>query len=111
MWMYGQAGSGVRNQEPKDSKLIVKKHEKGCTIEAKISLNNFNGPEFKAGKIIGFDLALDDADKTQKREVQLVWSGLPNNYENSKYWGRCTLVDKSKHGKGVLNGIRKIFKR
>ncbi|OIO32735.1 MAG: hypothetical protein AUJ70_04915 [Candidatus Omnitrophica bacterium CG1_02_40_15] len=111
MWIYGQAAGGARNQEPKDSKIIVKKHEKGYTIEAKISLNNFNNPKFEAGKILGFDLALDDADKTQKREAQLVWSGLPNNYENSKYWGRCTLIDISKNKKGVLRGIWEIFKR
>lgn len=111
MWIYGQAVGGIRNQEPKDSKIRVKKHEKGYTVEAKISLNNFNNPKFEAGKIIGFDLALDDADKAQKREVQLVWSGLPDNYENSKYWGRCTLIDKPKYKKGALNGIWKIFKR
>jgi hypothetical protein len=112
MWIYGQAKGGTRNQEPKDSKIKVKRREKGYTIEAKIALSNFTTSRFESRRILGFDLAIDDADETQKREVQLIWSGIPTDYQHSQYWGRCILTGKPEHKKkGVLDGIWKIFKR
>ncbi len=60
----------------------------GYTIELAIPFSalGLKSAEVR-GKSIGFDVAIDDADKGQ-RETQMVWSGDGNNYKDRSRFGR-----------------------
>lgn len=91
-WIYGQATGGVRNSSPLDSEVKVGRKEGGYCLEARLALKNLGDCDFSEGKELRFDIAIDDADESPKRECQLVWNGSENNHKDSKYWGRAKLV-------------------
>ena len=49
----------------------------------------------RAGRALGFDIAVDDADNTggprALRKAQIVWKGTANNYQDPSAYGRLTL--------------------
>ncbi|KPK41660.1 MAG: hypothetical protein AMJ78_04925 [Omnitrophica WOR_2 bacterium SM23_29] len=96
VWIYGQASGGTRNSLPLDSEVKIKRKEGGYSLEARLARKNFGICDFSEGKELRFDIAVDDADESTKRECQLVWNGSENNYEDSKYWGRAKLVGATK---------------
>ena len=94
MWIPGQTSGGVRNGAPLSSKAVAKKNGAGYILEAKINIANFRDKTsrlFEKGDILGFDLAIGDADKSGMREGKLVWNGTAEGYEDSAVWGRIRL--------------------
>ena len=45
-----------------------------------------------AGRLIGFDIAVDDADRTGKKKSQIVWRGQADNSAVPTRFGRVKLV-------------------
>jgi len=59
---------GVRNGAPVLSYAAAKKDASGYIVEAKINVSNFwDKPfrTFKSGEILGFDIAIGDADENK----------------------------------------------
>ncbi|MBU4376950.1 MAG: hypothetical protein KKD29_05675, partial [Candidatus Omnitrophica bacterium] len=94
MWISNQAEGGVRNNIPVLSSTATKVGGKGYVLEAKINVSNFwNKPfrTFKSGEILGFDIALGDADESMMRKAKLVWNGTEEGYKDAAVWGRLKL--------------------
>jgi len=94
MWIPAQAKGGVRNSIPISSEVASKKGDKGYVLEAKINIANFSAKpfrKFKKGDILGFDMAIGDADRTGAREGKIIWNGTEVGYKDSSVWGRLTL--------------------
>ena len=94
MWIPSQAKGGIRNDTPKLSKVVTKKNDTGYVLEAKINIANFWDKPFRVFKkddILGFDVAIGDADKNGVREGKLIWNGTGEGYKNSAVWGRLKL--------------------
>ena len=79
IWTKERAAAGYE--------LVAGKKAGGYTLEAKIPWSNFNNFIPKSGLKIGFDFAVDDADETEQRETQSVWSGDSSFHENPSVWG------------------------
>lgn len=93
-WIPGQAKGGVRNDSAKSSKTVVKKSDKGYILETKINISNFCYEPFRIFKIndiLGFDVAIGDADETGEREGKIIWNGTGEGYKDSAVWGRLKL--------------------
>jgi len=58
----------------------------GYIYEAKIPWSEFNFVP-QNGMKLKFNIALNDADKTQTRETQMVFSGYQDFYEDPSQWG------------------------
>ena len=94
MWIPGQARGGRRNDIPVSSRAIAKKSDEGYILEAKINIANFWDRSFKIfskGGILGFDVAIGDADKSGMRDSKLVWNATGEGYKDSAIWGRLKL--------------------
>src|SRR3989339_628502 len=80
--------SWQRRRTPNGSEIIVKKADKGYILEAKVPWEFFpNGFVPGSGTRVGFDIALDDADKSGEREKQLIWNGDFYFYKDPSVWG------------------------
>jgi hypothetical protein len=76
-----------------ETKLIELKDDlEGYIMESKIPWSELN---FKpqAGMELKFNIALNDADKTQTRETQMVLSGYQDFYEDPSQWGWLVLSE------------------
>lgn len=94
MWIPGQVKGGVRNDVPKASRAIANKGKDGYILEARINIANFYDKpfiKFKKGDILGFDIAIGDADEAGTREGKIVWNGTEAGYKDSAVWGRLKL--------------------
>jgi hypothetical protein len=94
MWIAGQVTGGVRNNVPLKSKTVTKKTKTGYILETKINVVNFYDKShkfFKKGDVLGFDVAIGDADATMEREGKLIWNGVETGYKDSAVWGRLKL--------------------
>ena len=94
MWIPGQRKGGIRNSVPLLSRAAAKKSEDGYILEAKINIANFRDSSFKTfskGAILGFDIAVGDADESGMRDAKLVWNGTADGYKDSAIWGRLRL--------------------
>ena len=60
-----------------------------CTIDVPAAALGFAA--FTAGQILGFDLALDDADSDQGRKTQMAWAGSAENHKDASRWGHLIL--------------------
>jgi hypothetical protein len=65
----------------------------GYAIEAKIPLDKTRFPELdlRDGRVIGFDLAVNDADHQGERKSQLVWRGTKQNYCDASRFGKLVI--------------------
>ncbi len=94
MWISDQAKGGTRNNAPVLSRAVSKAGGKGYVLEVKINVSNFSDKPlhvFKSGEILGFDLALNDADEGMTRKAKLVWNGTEEGYKDAAVWGRLKL--------------------
>lgn len=73
--------------------VASRKVERGYLIESKIPFKVLDGFKPQVGRAIGFDIAVDDADK-DARELQFVWTGTKNFYTDPSEWGIAVLADK-----------------
>lgn len=73
--------------------VASRKVERGYLIESKIPFKVLDGFKPQVGRAIGFDIAVDDADK-DARELQFVWTGTKNFYMDPSEWGIAVLADK-----------------
>ncbi|MFH1778676.1 MAG: sugar-binding protein [Candidatus Omnitrophota bacterium] len=73
--------------------VASRKVERGYLIESKIPFKVLDGFKPQVGRAIGFDIAVDDADK-DARELQFVWIGTKNFYMDPSEWGIAVLADK-----------------
>jgi beta-mannanase len=78
-----------RRRSPTGSEIFVKRADKplGYIMEAKVPWSFFGSFVPEAGSKIGFDIALDDADRTGERERQLIWNGDYYFYKDPSVWG------------------------
>ncbi|MBU1027326.1 MAG: hypothetical protein KKA31_06310, partial [Candidatus Margulisbacteria bacterium] len=79
-----------RRRAPTGSEIAVKKKAKplGYVLEAKIPWEFFRiKGNLSRGAKIGFDVAIDDADATGKREKQFIWNGDFFFYKDPSVWG------------------------
>ena len=61
-------------------------------LEIRVPLAQY-GLEAKAGTAFGFDMAVDDADgEGQRRKLQILWTGVKDNYKNPSQYGVLMLV-------------------
>ncbi|KPK41654.1 MAG: hypothetical protein AMJ78_04885 [Omnitrophica WOR_2 bacterium SM23_29] len=67
------------------------KVERGYLIESKIPFKVLDGFKPRAGRQIGFDVVVDDADK-DVRELQFAWTGTKNFYMDPSEWGIAVLA-------------------
>jgi hypothetical protein len=79
-----------RRRVPTGSEIAVKKKTKpsGYVLEAKIPWEFFRirfTPSSGVG--LGFDIAFDDADRTEERERQFIWNGDFYFYKDPSVWG------------------------
>lgn len=94
MWIPGQRKAGVRNDVPVLSQAAAKIDDDGYVLEAKINVANFWDKPFRVftkGTVLGFDIAIGDADETGMRDSKIVWNGTERGYKDSSVWGRLTL--------------------
>lgn len=94
MWIANQAKGGVRGDIPILSSTMTKTNSGGYVLEAKINAANFWEKEvrsFKSGEILGFDIAVSDADQSMVRKAKLVWNGTEEGYRDAAVWGRLKL--------------------
>lgn len=82
-----------KNNSPAEgAKIFVKPRAKGYIIEASIPWSNLGGFKPRNGAKIGFDCALDDADSSAGRQVQMVWNGDFLFYKDPGVWGELEFV-------------------
>ena len=94
MWIPGQRKGGIRNNIPVLSRAVAKRSNDGYVLEAKVNIANFWDKPlnvFSKGNILGFDIAIGDADESGMRDSKLVWNGTAENYKDSAIWGRLKL--------------------
>jgi hypothetical protein len=62
----------------------------GYSIEARLPLAGGDFPELHIapGALLGFDVAIDDADDGAARKVQMVWQGSGTNYRDTSLFAR-----------------------
>jgi len=59
----------------------------GYVLEARIPWKELGGKSPKAGDMIGYDIAVDDADEKWERKTQFIWSGDYLFYKDPTVWG------------------------
>jgi hypothetical protein len=77
-------------------RFIGQKTEKGYIMEGRITPTPYavekNKLGITQGRVIGFDVAIDDCDdKPGERKTQMVLYGTENNYKEATRWGRFKL--------------------
>jgi hypothetical protein len=63
----------------------------GYLLKAAIPWPNLSPFVPKEGGVLGFDIALDDADNTKTRKTQMVWAGTADNWKDVSQIGRVVL--------------------
>ena len=94
MSIPGQVKGGIRDDIPVLSRAVAKRNSAGYILEAKVNISNFRNKPFrvfKKGEILGFDVAIGDADAKGFRESKLIWNGTGEGYKDSAIWGRLKL--------------------
>lgn len=81
-----------KNKEADDYSVIIKKNQDGYVLECKISLLNFNNYIPRENDIIDFNIVLDDLDKGETREKQLIWNGSEEFYSDPSLWGKAVFT-------------------
>lgn len=71
----------------------IKPRPDGYDAEIRVPLRGIVGP--LPGKLVGFDIAIDDSD-TDKRKTQLVWNGTGSNYKDRSLFGALKFQATSK---------------
>jgi len=91
VWSY--SGGGGLNRRVENAEIAVQRSDTGYTLEARIPTSAFVDLDgFKAGQQLRFDVALDDADDTGKRETQLFWNAKDGTaWMNPDLWGLAVL--------------------
>ncbi len=85
----------VRGSAPEGTHFAARRTKTGYTVEGFVPFSGF--PKFapKAGSVLGFDVAADDADNVDApkptRKSQLVWHGTANNFQDPSRYGRLVL--------------------
>ena len=74
-----------RMPHPKMS-LAVSRTAEGYDVEAALDLSGL-GCRPVPGLVIGFDMAIDDADAGPEREAQITWRGTAANWRDTRRWG------------------------
>ncbi|MBT3285738.1 MAG: family 14 glycosylhydrolase [Victivallales bacterium] len=69
------------------SKFRAKRSATGYTLEAEFDLAKM-GVVLEKGLLIGFDIAVDDADGEPMREAQITWRGTAANHRDTRQFGR-----------------------
>lgn len=64
-----------RGMETREALTAMKEREGGYSLEVTLPFSFLNGLTPEVNKEVGFDLALDDADASDERETQMIWSG------------------------------------
>ena len=84
----------------------------GYLIEAKIPLNKKIFPELDLteGRVLGFDLCINDADHGKTRKSQMSWRGTKNNYVDAANFGKLIITSKKnqkekKYSTGVKTDV------
>ncbi len=81
-----------KRAQPKDAQIMVKKTSTGYILEAMVPWSSFTDYRPRANDTVGFDIALDDADKDE-RKAQLIWNGDYAFYKDPSVWGRLQFVE------------------
>ena len=67
--------------------------ENGYFMEGRIPIRKFIPGGLAGGRVVGFDLAVDDTDDAAKRKTQMSWSGSGNSYSDATVFSRLRLAD------------------
>ena len=91
IWSY--SGGGGLNKRVENAEIAVQSLKDGYTIEARIPKSAFTDLNaFEEGQQLRFDIALDDADATGRRETQLFWNAKDGTaWMNPDLWGLAIL--------------------
>jgi beta-mannanase len=81
-----------KRAQPKGGKIVVKKTTTGYVLEAMVPWKSFTNFRPRSGEKVGFDIALDDADKDE-RKAQLIWNGDYAFYRDPSVWGRLLFTE------------------
>jgi len=81
-----------KRTQPEGSVIFVKKTATGYNLEAKVPWGSFTNYRPRDKDTVGFDIALDDADKAE-REAQLIWNGDYAFYRDPSVWGRLQFIE------------------
>lgn len=74
--------------------ILSAKDFNGYYLEAKIPFFEVLGLRLKEGLKIDFDVVINDADQSEVRETQFVWSGDSMFYKEPNMWGKAVVVEK-----------------
>lgn len=105
VWSWSQLGGPSVNshakitQNPSSAQTLSGRAFKGLLIETAIPLSELKLKPYN-GKLIGFNVALNDDDDPQSmnpfmQELQLSWTGIPNAYQNPTAFADLFFVKKS----------------
>jgi hypothetical protein len=96
------AGDGKQNKpsiwiwqkrsQPEGSVIAVKKTATGNNLEAKVPWKSFTDWVPRLKDVVGFDVALDDANKDE-RVTQLIWNGDYAFYKDPSVWGKLQFIE------------------
>ena len=81
---------GGRKVRKDDLRAAFKQSDDGYILEVAIPLASLAGINAEAGRLIGFDVALDDLDMdsaAEIREIQMAWAGAADNCTNPTRFG------------------------
>lgn len=81
-----------KRSQPEGSEIAVKKTATGYNLEAKVPWRSFTDWTPRAKDVVGFDVALDDAN-SDERVTQLIWNGDYAFYRDPSVWGRLQFIE------------------
>ncbi len=84
----------VTKHQKIDGVVKVNKWEKGYIVEIKVPFKELGDFVPAEGMQIGFNIAVDDADETNKRESQAIWFGNSSFYYNPSVWNLIKFIRK-----------------
>jgi hypothetical protein len=85
-------GTSLPVQPVVESKVTLDPDGQGYTIEAAIPLEGIFIEDPQAGRVIGFDIGIDDGEASG-RAAQYLWSGVDGNASARHLWGTATLTE------------------
>ena len=76
-WVWCHSDRAQANQEPNYVEVASKVSDPytGYTIEAAIDVSGLDDLKPEEGRVMGFQVAIDDADENPERDLQITWSG------------------------------------
>jgi hypothetical protein len=86
--------TGVTGKNAQEIKSFSYRTDSGYRIIASIPWKVITDKALVAGREIGIDFAIDDADGKAYRKAQLVWQGGEDDWRNPALWGRAILGEK-----------------